>query len=219
MKKLKVQRKLQAVNSLDCGPVSVQMVLDYFRIQRTVKELKKDLYYSDLGTYLYDNGLLFLKEGLKVTLVTANPLLFSGIERKQLKTKRAVREHLENIVKNKTKAFQEYKHGIALFIKFLDAGGDVSIEIPEFKHIREAIDANTLVMPNFHMNASGIIKDRDLGFHTFVITGYDEDYIYFKDPYPKTNKTKILIKDFMFAVHAASCVDIDNGSFLLIRKS
>ena len=218
MKKLKVKRRLQKVNSLDCGPVAVQMVLDYFGIQKTTKELKKDLYYGKFGTYLYDLGILFLNEGLEVTLITANSILFSGKERKKIKTKKAVREHLTKLLKSRAKELQEHKRTMKLFVDFIDQGGDVVIEIPQFKHVREAINKNKLVIPNFHLNAMGVLDESDFDYHTFVITGFDSKHVYFEDPYPKVKTNKALIEDFMFAVHAGTSADIDNGSFLVISN-
>jgi hypothetical protein len=142
MKKLNVPLLLQAPGSADCVPVCVQMVLEYFGIQRDLSSLQKKLKYNEMGTSAYDNGSLLLDEGLKVTAITAHPGLFPPDVAKGVKTQ----QDIVKIIKAKATKVPRYKSVLKTFEKFLSKGGKVKIEIPNEKHIRKAIDAKQPVI-------------------------------------------------------------------------
>lgn len=213
---IKIQRFFQKESSNDCGPTGVRMILNHFGIVKTLAELKKNLYYYDHGTSLYDNGVQMLGAGLTVTLITSNPLLFTKRDRTRLKNKKLVAEHIDALLKKTPKDLKNYKKTLANFKKFLAKGGDVKIEFPALAHITRAIDAGHLVMPVVYPRAYSDAGDRI--FHTHVINGYDEKYIYFVDPLPSEKNSKVTIIDYMYALQVSTCVDIDNGSLLIVKK-
>lgn len=213
---IKIQQYFQKESSNDCGPTTVRMILNHFGIQKSLAELKKNLYYYEHGTSMYDNGVQVLEAGLKATLITSNPLLFTKRDRAQLKNKKLVAAHIDALLKKTPKDLRDYKKTLANFKKFLAKGGDVKIEFPTLAHITRALDAGHLVMPIVYPRAYSDEGDRI--FHTHVINGYDEKYIYFVDPLPSEKKNKVAIADYLYALQVSTCVDIDNGSLLIVSK-
>lgn len=215
MKKLPVVRHTQRVKSADCGPTTARMMLEYFGIARFTQELADQLRYGDFGTFISDNGLLFLREGLSAKLVTANTILFDYEDRQRLTTKRKVITYLKGLLRSRLKTMSRFKPGIRIMLEFLEAGGSIAIEIPTFKHIQNAIDSHKLVMALVVPNAFSV----DGSFHHFVVVnGYDKQYVYITDPWPKSTVTKVAIEDFMYSVHASTVGDLDTGSFLIVGK-
>lgn len=53
-------------------------VLNHFGKTKKLDDLKQQMTYVTGGTYIYDNGLAILAEGLSAELITVNPLLFKG---------------------------------------------------------------------------------------------------------------------------------------------
>jgi len=213
MKKLSVTRHTQKAKSADCGPTTARMILEHFGVVRTTQELAKELRYGDFGTYISDNGLLFLREGLSAKLITANTILFDYEDRKRLTTKKKVILYLKGLLRGNLKTMRRFKPGIRIMLQFLEAGGSIAIEIPSFSHIKEAIDAGKLVMALVVPNAFSVVGS----FHHFVVVnGYDAHYIYITDPWPKSSVTKVAINDFMYSVHASTVGDLDTGSLLII---
>lgn len=215
MKKLTVTHYTQKVKSSDCGPTTARMILDYFGVQKTVAELAKNLRYGNFGTYISDNGLLFLKNGLAATLVTANTILFDYHDRKILKTKSRVLVYLKNLLKGNLKTMRPFKNGIRIMLEFLEHGGNVKIEIPSLRHIKEAIDRGDLVMALVVPNAFSTVGS----FHHFVtVHGYDDAHVYIADPWPKSTTHKVRNEDFLYGIHASTVGDLDTGSLLIVGK-
>jgi predicted double-glycine peptidase len=215
MKKLKIRRFLQKASSKDCGPASTQAILDYYGIKKSAEELSKHLTYADLGTSLYDNGTVVLKNGLRAVAITANPILFSFADRVKLKTKLQVEKHLAALAKSKAKELKDKKLGIKIFQRFLKSGGEVRLAIPRFEHIRSAIDAGHPVLALVYPRAFG---SYDRFFHFVVVHGYDSRFVYISDPLPSAKKNKVPIDDFMYGLHSSACGDVDNGSLLIVSK-
>lgn len=220
MKKLKMKRYTQGLKSVDCGPVATQSILDYFGVKKNLDELKKDIIHYIQGgpiegTYIYDNGLLLLKNDLSVTLITANPYLFSSQERSRLNSQTKILNHLKKLSASRLKSLKRFKKEIQIFRKFIEKGGKVVLEIPTEKHIKKAIDSGkpvlALVLPRAYLN-----KGRS--FHFVVISGYDAKNFYFVDPWPETREKSAPIKDFMYGLHSATGGDLDNGSLLVVGK-
>jgi len=213
MKKLSVTRHMQRVKSADCGPTAARMILEYFGVVRTTGELAKELRYGDFGTYISDNGLLFLREGLSAKLITANTILFDYEDRKRLTAKQKIVAYLKGLLRSRLKTMYRFKPGIRIMLKFLQAGGSIAIEIPSFSHIKGAIDSGKLVMALVVPNAFSVVGS----FHHFVVVnGYDKHHVYITDPWPKSTITKVAIEDFMYSVHASTVGDLDTGSLLII---
>lgn len=211
MEKLEVPIFYQQKNSTDCGPISVRMILNYFGIQKSGAELKKLMTYDPSGTSIYDNGLRCLEEGLRATLVTANPRLFHQEIRAKLKSKKSLLDYLSKAQRKIDKKKTMVKH----FKDFINQGGKVIIEIPIFSHVKEAIDKKQLVLALLYGQALGLNEG---GFHFVVVSGYKKDAVYISNPLPGSRSGWFPLADFMYALYSSTCFDIDNGSLLIVGK-
>lgn len=212
--KLTIRKILQDSESVDCGPVSVQMILSYFKIERSLADLKKKLSYDAVGTSIFDNGNLVLDEGLKATLIFANPLLFSKNDRKSLKGRSKIVSHISKLIGDK-KEFKDRKHQLKILKKFAERGGKVVLEIPEMKHIKTAIDSNSPVIALLYGQAMG---EHEGSFHFVVVNGYDDTHVYILNPLKESKLAKVPIQDFFYALYSSTTADIDNGSLLIVSK-
>ncbi len=210
-KRLNVKNFYQRVNSNDCGPTCVQMCLHYFGIEKTARELSARLTYNEFGTFVFDNGMLCLNENLKVSLITANPLLFEREVWNKLKSKEALLQHLTKFKRKYPKKIT----AVSLFIKYTKEGGNTTIAVPDFSHIKKAIDSNELVLAAIYGRALGL---KDGEYHFVIVSGYRDGEVYVNNPLPGSKSGWFKTKDFLFALHASTCFDIDNGALLIIGK-
>ncbi len=213
MKKIDVPLYLQKEDSSDCGPVAVQMILDYFGIKRTLEDLDKKLarFEKDF-TSTYDCRALLLDEGLGVIAITANPLLFPPDVISKLKTSGDIKELINNKIAAKHKRAKVLK----TFIKYLDKGGKFLLKIPTFADIKQAIDKNNIVGVSMYSNTMG---SNEGGYHFVVATGYRDNQVFINNSWPKSKKQGWFdIDQFLYGVYAASCVDVDNSAFLVVSK-
>ncbi|MFT7644864.1 MAG: hypothetical protein ACI9BF_000527 [Candidatus Paceibacteria bacterium] len=211
MKKIDIKVFFQKNKSPDCGPVCTQMVLNYFGKQSSLEAVKNKVTYVTGGTYIYDNGLLVLREGLSAELVTANPLLFKQEDRTVLKSKKDILKHL-SVIKRKKNA---KKQPITMFQDFLKEGGSAKIEIPCIKHITKAIDAGKLVIALLY---GGALGKKEGGFHFIVVTGYKKGYVHINNPGKRSRQGWFTEEDFLYALHSSTCTDVDNGSLLIVGR-
>jgi hypothetical protein len=208
MKKLIVETLLQKIGSADCGPVAVQIILNFFGTQKTTRELKKGMHYDKMGTSIYENGLRLTAENLKVTLITANPIVFPKELQGKLKSQNMLLTHLEDFAQKRPKKKQQTEQFKAL----IRAGAKISIEIPTFEQIKSAIDKKRLVLALLYGRALG---DKEGGFHFVVVSGYKKDAVFINNPLPGSRSGWFPISDFMYALYASTCADMDNGSLLI----
>jgi len=211
MKKINIKVFFQKNKSQDCGPVSTQMVLNHFGKEKRLEEIKTNMTYVPGGTYIYDNGLVVLGADLTAELVTANPLLFKQEERVSLKKEQDILKHLSSMKRKKNSK----KSAITLFQNFIKEGGKVKIEIPGIDHVVRAIDSNRLIIALLY---GGALGRREGGFHFVVITGYKKGFVYINNPGKRTRQGWFPEEDFLYALHASTCVDVDNGSLLIVGK-
>lgn len=212
MKKIDITVFFQNEKSQDCGPVCTQMVLHYFGRERKLEEIKKGMtYIPNEGTYLYEQGLIFLKEGFKTELITANPLLFKQNDKLKLKDTYDILKHLTDIKRKN----QSKKKAITLFRNFIKKGGKVKIEIPLLDHIIKALDTGRLVIALIY---GGALGENEGGFHFVVVTGYKKGFVHINNPSKKSRQGWFPEQDFLYALYSSTCVDIDNGSFLIIGE-
>lgn len=212
MKNIKIELLQQKQGTFDCGPVCVQMVLNYFKIKRDFEVLKKDLTFYQNGTSAYDNGSLLIAAGLKVTAITAQPYLFSLDTIASIDT----RDKLLTIVEEAEIKMKRFSIPLKTLEKFLKDGGNFKIEIPSLKHIKDAIDKDSLVIALLCGTALG---KNEGGFHFVVVSGYDKDRVFINNPGINTKKQAWFpVENFLYAVHTSTMFDIDNGTFLVISK-
>lgn len=214
MKIINIPLKLQQAGSLDCGPVCVQMVLEYFGINQDSESLKSKLLYNEVGTTIYDNGSLLLDLGLKVTAVTAQPRLFSPDKILTITSKDILREVIHRKMGQVTTTRD--KDNLETFEKFLNKGGEAKLEIPSFRHIKEAIDNDQPVIALLIAQALG---SKEGGYHFVVVSGYDETRVHITNPGPNSSQQGWFpIENFLYAVHASTVGDFDNGTFLVVSR-
>jgi len=189
------------------------MVLNYFGIQKSERELTEGMTRDDSlgGTYIYENGSLMLNQGLKVHLLTANPLLFPRDKRAGLKKMDRLQEYLQDFQKRTPKR----EKPLELFKLFIAGGGKVKVQIPDFEHIQEAIDKEQLILASIQGAALG---SREGGYHYVVVSGYKENAVYINNPLPGSKTGWFPVKDFIHAVLSSSCFDVDNGSLLIVGR-
>ncbi|MBP6858113.1 MAG: peptidase C39 family protein [Candidatus Pacebacteria bacterium] len=214
MKKIDIPLKLQKEGSMDCGPVCVQMVLGYFGITKDIESLVEKLKYAESGTSAYDNGALLLDSGLKVTAITAQPRLFPPEVISSVSSK----EDLLNVIESRKQQVrnQKDKDNLGTFEKFLNKGGSIKLEIPNFNHIKSAIDSNQPVVALLFGQALG---KNEGGFHFVVVSGYDENNIYINNPSSISSKNGCFpIDRFLYALHSSTTIEFDNGTLLIVSK-
>lgn len=56
------------------------------------------------------------------------------------------------------------------------------------------------------------------GFHFVVVSGYKKGAVYLNNPLPESRTGWFAIDDFMYALYSSTCVDMDNGSLLVVGK-
>ncbi len=211
MKKIDIEVFFQTNKSLDCGPVCTQMVLNYFGKGKKLEEIKTKVNYVPGGTYIYDNGLVILNEGLKAELITSNPLLFKQEDRSTLKTEKSILKHLTAIKRKKGAK----KQAIGIFQDFIKQGGRVKIEIPTLDHLKKAIDQNKLIIVLLY---GGALGKKEGGFHFVVVTGYKNGFVHINNPGKKSRQGWFPESDFIYALYSSTCADVDNGSLLVVGE-
>lgn len=209
MKKIDIQLIFQEPDSLDCGPTCVQMILKYFNLEKDIAELKETLQFNENGTSIYDNGLSLLNAGLTVTAITAQPYLFSPDV--VLKNK----EEVISQINERTPKLDKFAKGIKVLNRFLEAQGDLQVEIPSFKHIKDAIDNNNPVLALIYGRALG---SKEGGFHFVIVNGYDEGKVFITNPLEQARTGWFPLEEFFYALHTSTLCDIDNGTFLVVSR-
>lgn len=212
MKKFDIPLYIQEEGSVDCGPTCVRMILEYYGIKKSFDELQKALYYTAVGTSIFDNGSLLLDNGLKVMSYTAQPMLFPADKISELKTNNDIRK----IIVNKMNTHENYKNNLTTFIKYLDKGGEINVEIPTFAHVKTAIDNGSPVLALLYGQALGANEGE---FHFVVVSGYDDDMVFINSSWPQSIKQGWFpLKNFLYAVHTSTTADIDNGTLLIATR-
>ncbi len=216
MKLIDVPLYLQTPGSIDCGPACIQMLYDHFLGKKIdIEEVKKQLDYTEVGTTLYQNGSQLLKEGLKVTAISANPLVFPGNTWDQLKTNEDVREYIQKKYDD-SYLDDHFKLIYRTLLQFIDDGGDFKVKIPDFNDIKDAIDRDAIVCA---LNYTQPLGENEGTFHFVLVTGYDEGRVFINNSWPLSQKQAWFpIDKFLFAVHSSALGDADNASFLIVSK-
>lgn len=213
MKTLAIERLVQETGSGDCGPVCTQMVLMYFGIDEDLVSLKEKLAYIPSGTSAYANGSLLIAQGLSVTAITANPLLFP---RDTIPSEFSEAYIEERITERLAKAPND-QQVLDDLRAFLGHGGMLHVELPELHHIREAIGAGSPIIALIYGQALG---KEEGGFHFVVVNGYNDDSVHVVNPRPGSQGASWTpVQDFFHALYASSTGDPDNATLLIVSKS
>lgn len=214
MKQYDIPLHTQADGSEDCGPVSATMILDFFGITSDEEEVIKKVPRSYLGTSSFEVAVVLMSYGLRVRAITANPLIFDGDFIRSVpdsgQIHRKVKEAYDK-EKNKDK-----KSTAKSVLRYLDKRGEIIVKIPAASDITGALDEGKLVFASAYARAIG---EKEGGYHFIVIGGYDGDKFLIFNPLPKSRrKSWERIDEVMFAIHASTNFDYDNGSILLVGK-
>lgn len=214
--KLDVPLVTQGKGSVDCGLASAAMVFQYYGDDISLSTLKKKLPVDEIGTYNPQIGTFFLENGYTAEIITQHPGLF--VLKDRGKTHEQILSHLEKMLRE-TKKDQD-KKVLEYFIEFLKNGGTIRVEVPDTNHVIESINDNQPIIPilttRFLIASSG---NQKFNFHSNVITGIDEEYVYVNDPaYGEYGgKLKHKISDYFYGFYAAAYGDLDNSSFLRVK--
>lgn len=215
--KLTIPHFKQAKGSPDCGPACVQMILSYYKVNKTLSEIKESLTVKKTGTSAYQIGLYFLQQGFRATITTQNPYIFSIADREV--SQRTMLTRLKKL--SSDPVLKKQKEQILHLIAFMRAGGYIKVAVPNHEHIKESIDRKS---PLIALCTTQFVTDKRsrFNFHFLVVTGYSAKNIIINDPDGRNVKKdvqRIIDKeDFMYGLHACAAGDADNASLLSISK-
>ncbi len=205
---------IQGPDSEDCGPVSAAMILDFFHVTDNQEEVIAKVPKSYFGTTSFDNAVVLIEYGLEVTVVTANPLVFDGDFLHSNPTPEAIRKKV--VVAKDNERDKGKRATIESLLRYIDKGGGLVTEIPNANHITQALDHNKLVGASTYAKAIG---QNEGGYHFVVIGGYGKEKFLVYNPWPQSrHKSWERINEVMFAIHAGTTFDYDNGTLLVVGK-
>lgn len=213
--KLPVPLIRQAKGSSDCGIACVAMILEYYGIKKSIEEIKKDVaIFKNVGTYMPQLGNYFLSQNFDVEIVTINPHLFN------VSFKNASQKKLLTHLKKRYEVIhiKEMKKCVEFFIKFIEAGGKLTVGIPNTKDIKEEIKNKRPLLVQL---TSSVLSTKHISFnsHFNIITGIDAQKIHTNDPAADSTggRHDYVIDDYLYAIHAAAFGEADNASIMIIK--
>jgi len=215
MMKLKVPLIRQPKDSVDCGIAGIAMLFQYYKINKTFDEIKKEIETDAIGTYTPQLGVYLIKHGFDVTIITMHPKLFT-IKDERLSQKNIIKRLEDQYKIAKT---EQDKKTIMHFNKFIKAGGNIRVKIPDIKDIQTEISSKrplgALMTTNFVNNITP-----GFNFHFNIITGYDTNHIYANDPLDdeRGGKKQYTIQQFYYGLYASAYGDIDNASLFIVKQ-
>ena len=213
--KLEIDSLRQKENSVDCILVCTQMVLGYFNKPKTLAEIKKSVKMYKIGSYIPQLGIYIQTQGFKTEIVTLHPQLFT----KQDETMTQLEVHQR--LGQRKQAFEKTPKYTALihFVNYLKSGGKVTPKIPNFTVIEQAIAAGNPIICSYTSNFL-VGKEPKFNYHSAVITGIDEKYIYVNDPLwdYRGGEQRYLREDFLYALYGCLSPDADNGCLMIVSK-
>jgi len=109
----------------------------------------------------------------------------------------------------------------------MEAGGRLKVGIPSLEDLKEETEqgrpvvvflTNASLYPN---NIARVYKRPfTYTFHSLVVTGVTKDEVFVNDPYwgEEGGEKAYPSDEFLYAVHASTLGDVDNGCFVKVRK-
>lgn len=209
----KVPLYLQKLGSEDCGPIATLMILGYFDKTSDVKEVLTKVPRSYFGTTTFDNATVLLDYGLKVDLVTRNPLIFDGDFIRSKPSGKEVKQRINEVTKKEKKSERkEILEGLLTFIN--KENSKLKLDIPSKDIIIEALGRGKLILASIYAKALGVNQG---GYHFVVIAGIDKDKLLVLNPWPKSRQESWEdIDEVVYAIHTSTMFDYDNGSILIV---
>ncbi len=211
---LNIPLHLQKLGSEDCGPISSLMILDYFGITSDPEEVIAKVPRHSFGTSSFDNATTMIDYGLKVHMITAQPLLFDGDFIRSNPTRHQITSRVEEAMrKEKDQGKKDTLNGLIVFI---EAGGSLSLEYPSKESIVTALNDGKPVFASMFTNTIGRNQG---GYHFVVIGGYkDEQFLIFNPWQPSRQKSWENADEILFGIHCSTLFDYDNGTILIVDK-
>lgn len=162
-------------SEMTCGVVAARMILDFWGVKTTEKELKKEVLIHDTGTWLADLAKLFETRGLKTRVYSINLLLFNpsmvGSSNEEIKS------FLKGRIKNLHPRRQKETKKV---IEYIELGGDFVLQIPKVGILRRWLKKQPLFIP---ISRSFLYKDRiDAVGHYIVVNGFNGKKYSIVDP-------------------------------------
>jgi len=203
----------QAPSSPDCVYACFAMLLAFHGEPVPIEDLKgsiEDWFFTTLGCDL-------LRRGYAVRMKSLHPSLFTVHDVGRLTTTEGILARLDVVGRKENLSDDE---GLALRYAraFVEQGGVIEAGIPVADDIRREIELGFPLITVFEHNLLG----GDLPgsyLHANVITGIDEQYVYVNDPLwdERGGRQRYPIESFLYAIHAATMGDLDNGSLVMVR--
>jgi len=215
----------QSYKSNVCGIAGLSMIYGFYGIEKSISDLKSEIELHKIGTYVPQLGLDLLSKGFSVDIITYNPYLVCKAYRK-LSQKGLLKEFEARYKKVRLKrkpAYAKVKLALRYFIDFMNAGGRVTVKLPDRNDITEEIDSGrpmaALLTTRFLTSAKPVFN-----FHFVVITGYNGNTVYVNDPlwHPERKENwgldSLTFDELLYAVTVSAFGDLDNACVIKIRK-
>ncbi len=135
--KLKVPLLRQKKGTVDCGIVSLQMILKYYDDNVSFEDLKKAISVDKVGTYAPQLGSYLLNRGYSVRIVTFHPSLFTLRHRNM--SQGSVKAHLKRLFSSEKDS--QKKKVLGYFLEFLKSGGEILADIPNPSYVKKELMA------------------------------------------------------------------------------
>ncbi|MDP2720661.1 MAG: C39 family peptidase [bacterium] len=219
--KLDVPLVQQKEDSVDCGIAVVTMILNYYGVQKSFEEIKREIPTDQVGTYAPQLGSFLVEQGFIVDIVTRNPLVFTKAH--EGATKEETIKRFEEL-----KAKGEKETAANFFLQFLAKDrASVTVKIPSKQDIEDEVKAGRPLVA-FLTNAAlykenlgeKYGKDFTYTFHSVVISGIEDNKVVINDPYwgEEGGVQEYQLEEFLYSLYTGSLGDLDNGCLIKIKK-
>ena len=218
-RRLDVPHTFQKKGSAECGLACVWMVEKYFGIDVSIPRLRREIPVTERGTYAPQLGLHLLQSGLDVEIVTMNPWLFTtadvGIGPPEMRAR--ITQWRDRL----SLRDEEGRLGAEYFIRFLDCGGTIRVQIPDEEYIRESLNAGSPLISL--MTTCFLFGEVDFNLHFTVVVGYDptERALLVHDPwrdYGGGPHRSLRVAEFLYGLHASSFHSADDGCLVRVSR-
>ncbi len=215
-KTLDVPLFTQDKDSMDCVIASVRMILKYYGVDKTVDDIKRDVYVDPKeGVIMPQVGSYFLDNGFDAEIITMNPMIIARKSRD--KTQTELMEHFRQIAPTAETAIG--KKAIEYFVEFMEKGGIVTIRIPSIKDITDEIMNER---PLIAFVTTGFLwNDKpDFNFHANVVVGIGDGFVKVNDPKWDLSggRHTYPVDEFMYMIHSTAHGGEDAASIMLLKK-
>jgi len=193
----------QPKNSISCGPYCLKMLLHFYKNKASIRDIFKEVpLYKAQGTYIGDAAYFLLKNNVPCSVITFGTCYYTPAEFKMGQTK--LLASFQRRLKTKLKLPQ--KRRLKSLVRFIKAGGKITLKVPQKKDITAALKKGHPVMAALDCKA---LYGKGTGAepHWAVITDYKNNKFQIHDPHWNIKgKRKWYNSDkIMFAIHTDSC--------------